>query len=327
MGWKIDGTMSELMLFDTVDLSVSETTRLQECEAVIERGIKTFVDVGMALMEIRDGRLYRRDYSTFEDYCRDKWGMSRIHAHRMIEAAEVTGNLLPMGNILPVSERQARPLASLPSDVQPLVWQVAVETAPEGKITARHVEETVKAWMVAPEKRPVSYHVSDDSYEWYTPVEYIEAARRVMGSIDLDPATSEQAQAAIMAREYYTRENDGLSHSWFGNVWLNPPYNMPLIEQFVDKAIAEYEIGLVSKAIVLTNNSTDTGWFHKLAQYPFCLTRGRIQFWNGEERLATRQGQAIFYLGNDPGKFAAEFSRFGLVVSRYDHKQPGRILI
>lgn len=319
--------MSELMLFDAVDLSESETTRLQECEAVIERGIKTFVDVGLALMEIRDTRLYRQTYSTFEDYCRDRWRMQRAYAYRLIGAAEVVTNLSPIGDILPTTETQARPLSSLPPEVQPLVWQVAVDTAPDGKVTARHVEETVRAWIVAPEKRPVSYHVSDDSYEWYTPIEYIEAARNVMGSIDLDPATSEQAQAAIMAGNYFTRDNDGLSHQWFGNVWLNPPYNMPLIEQFIDKTIGEYKSGLVNSAIVLTNNSTDTGWFHKLAQYPFCLTRGRIQFWNGEDKLATRQGQAIFYLGDDIDKFVTEFSRFGLVVGRYDNPEPGRILI
>lgn len=90
------------------------TTRLMECERVIERGLNTFVEVGAALLEIRDNRLYSDGYNTFEHYCRERWGMSRIHAHRLIEAADVTNNLLPMGNILPTSERQARPLAGLP---------------------------------------------------------------------------------------------------------------------------------------------------------------------------------------------------------------------
>lgn len=231
---------------------------------------------------------------------------------------------------LPATESQARPLTSLPPEIQSEVWQLAVATAPEGRVTAAHVQSVADTYREQPElieKRPVSYHISDDSYEWYTPIEYIEAARNVMGSIDLDPATSEQAQAAIQAGYFFTRDDDGLSHQWFGNVWLNPPYNMPLIEQFIDKTIGEYKSGLVNSAIVLTNNSTDTGWFHKLAQYPFCLTRGRIQFWNGEDKLATRQGQAIFHLGDDIDKFVTEFSRFGLVVGRYDNPEPGRILI
>lgn len=315
-------------------LTRNESMRLDELETTIDAGLKTFVDVGLALMEIRDGRLYRESYGTFEDYCRERWGMVRQHANRLIAAAGVIENLEPIGSILPETESQARPLAQLPDNVQAEAWKIAVETAPDGRITAAHVqsvvdnyirkEEDYPGYIPQPseiEKRPVSYHVSDDSYEWYTPAEYIEAARRVMGSIDLDPATCEQAQATIMAGEYYTKDDDGLSHAWFGNVWLNPPYNMPLIEQFVDRAIGEYERGTVTSAMVLTNNSTDTGWFHKLAQYPFCLTRGRIHFWNDSgPGLATRQGQAIFYLGSDPDKFAKEFSAFGLVVKQYDYQ-------
>ena len=97
---------------------------------------------GNALLEIRDSRLYRTSYGTFEDYCREKWQMSRIHAHRMIEAATVMDNLLPIGNIAPATESQARPLVSLPPEAQREVWAAAVETAPNGKVTARRCEKT-----------------------------------------------------------------------------------------------------------------------------------------------------------------------------------------
>lgn len=318
------------LLISTVDLSFSEAMTRVEAEQWARHIGTVAGDLRALLFEGFNRRAwFALGYSSWTDCIRslaEEYGFSERHIWRLHGANE-TENLLTPGSVGSIPEKQLRPLTSLPPDIQPLVWQLAVETAPDGRVTARHVEDTVKAWQVAPEKRPVSYHVSDDSYEWYTPTEYIEAARRVMGSIDLDPATSEQAQAAIMAGEYYTKDNDGLSYPWFGNVWLNPPYNMPLIEQFVDRIIGEYERGTVTSAIVLTNNSTDTGWFHKLAQYPFCLTRGRIQFWNGDERLATRQGQALFYLGNDPAKFAGEFARFGLVVNRYDNPEPGRILI
>lgn len=165
-------------------------------------------------------------------------------------------------------------------------------------------------------------HISDDSYEWFTPPEYIAAAREVMGEIDLDPASSDAAQKAIKAKTYYTAQQDGLSKRWFGRVWLNPPYNMPLIDLFIDRVVTEYEGNVVSAAIVLTNNSTDTGWFHKLIKFPFCLTRGRIPFWNGDDHLATRQGQALFYLGDNPDLFAAKFKQFGAVLKEYDHQQP-----
>lgn len=172
-------------------------------------------------------------------------------------------------------------------------------------------------------KRPVSYHVSDDSYEWFTPQEYIEAARAVMGSIDLDPASCKEANKTIKAKRFYTKQDSGLDHEWVGCVWLNPPYNMPLIEDFSNKAIESYKSGAIKQAVILTNNSTDTGWFHALAQYPFCLTRGRVRFTqpSGGE-LATRQGQAIFYLGKNIKKFVIEFSKFGIVVARYEHCRP-----
>jgi hypothetical protein len=91
----------------------TDEARLVELETTIEHGLQTFVDVGTALLEIRDSKLYRKGHETFEDYCRTRWNMSRIHAHRMIEAAEVNQNLLPTGNILPNSERQARELTQL----------------------------------------------------------------------------------------------------------------------------------------------------------------------------------------------------------------------
>ena len=70
-------------------MSIRETQRLAELEKTIGRGQKTFVEVGLALAEIRDLRLYKREYSSFEEYCRKKWGWTRQHAYRLIEAAPV----------------------------------------------------------------------------------------------------------------------------------------------------------------------------------------------------------------------------------------------
>jgi hypothetical protein len=59
--------------------------------------------------------------------------------------------------------------------------------------------------------------------EWYTPKRYIDAARKVLRSIDLDPATSKLAQTVVKAKTFYTAEDDGLSKQWHGRVWLYPP--------------------------------------------------------------------------------------------------------
>jgi hypothetical protein len=70
-------------------MSIREANRLDELEKTIARGKKTFVEVGLALAEIRDLRLYKREYSGFEEYCREKWGWTKQHAYRLIEAAPV----------------------------------------------------------------------------------------------------------------------------------------------------------------------------------------------------------------------------------------------
>lgn len=69
--------------------------------------------------------------------------------------------------------------------------------------------------------------------EWYTPIEYVEAARSVLGGIDLDPATSETAQQKIKAGKFFTLADDGLKQEWQGRVWLNPPFAQPHIADFV----------------------------------------------------------------------------------------------
>ena len=101
--------------------------------------------------------------------------------------------------------------------------------------------------------------------EWYTPAEYVEAAREVMGSIDLDPASCVEANEVVKAEAFYTKDEDGLAREWSGNVWLNPPYSRDLMPAFVEKLKDAYQSGAVTSAVVLSHNNTDTTWFHSLA--------------------------------------------------------------
>jgi phage N-6-adenine-methyltransferase len=155
--------------------------------------------------------------------------------------------------------------------------------------------------------------------EWFTPEQYIEMARKVLGGIDLDPATHLQAQTIVQAAQFFTKEDDGLAQEWHGRVWLNPPYAQPLIAQFVSKMVAEREAGRVTAAIVLTHNYTDAAWFQRLAQTAdvICFPRGRVKFYEPNGGIAApTQGQAFFYFGNDAPLFSREFGAVGLVVRR-----------
>jgi len=154
-------------------------------------------------------------------------------------------------------------------------------------------------------------------FEWHTPARYIEAARQVLGTIDLDPASSEVAQVTVRAKNFYTAKDDGLKQEWRGRVWLNPPYHRTQMPAFVSKLVAEFEAGNISAAIMLTHNYTDTSWFHKAAEASsaICFTRGRIRFTNTDgSAAAPSQGQAFFYFGPDPMKFAAVFRDIGFVT-------------
>ena len=161
-------------------------------------------------------------------------------------------------------------------------------------------------------------HVSHNSVEneWYTPSKYIEAARTVMGSIDLDPASCELAQETVQAGQYFTIDDNGLTKEWRGNVWLNPPYSKESIGLFAAKLVEE--TANLSQAIVLVNNATDTHWFHQIAKVAMamCFVRGRIKFNDktGTPSNSPVQGQVFIYVGGEVEKFSQVFSKFGFIA-------------
>ena len=123
-------------------ISVDESKRLIALEQTIKQGLDTFVEVGEALLEIRDSRLYRIEHGTFEEYCKGKWGMSRFHAYNLINGSKATKNV-DHGQHKPTTERQARPLTKLPPEDQPKAWQKAVEIAGNEQPTAKQVTQAV----------------------------------------------------------------------------------------------------------------------------------------------------------------------------------------
>ena len=128
------------------------------------------------------------------------------------------------------------------------------------------MEEAIQAALAegrAPTKADVHYRVRfTGTSEWYTPVKYIELARLVLDQIDLDPASCDFAQRRVRASRYFTKADDGVAQPWAGKIFLNPPFGKHEIPHFVDKLVGGVQSGAVTEAIMLTNNSTDTAWFH-----------------------------------------------------------------
>lgn len=131
-----------------------DTVNLAEQESIISNGLRTFIEVGRALARIRDGRLYvQAGFKTFEDYCRQRWDMSGSRAYQLIDASSFS----TIVESKPSSESQVRPLLKLPEPDRAKAWEDAVATAPDGKVTAKHVAKVVSG-MVG-KKEPEAFHL------------------------------------------------------------------------------------------------------------------------------------------------------------------------
>lgn len=125
-------------------LTTNEQRELAECEAVIEAGQKTFVEVGEALTRIRDKRLYRATHKSFDLYCQDMWNWTRQRANQLIDAAEVVNQLPNESRVLSTTvvknEAQARALKPVPVEERPNVLDKAAQLG-RGKATAGSIKE------------------------------------------------------------------------------------------------------------------------------------------------------------------------------------------
>lgn len=162
-----DTALIQKMDDDLETLLPCEIEQLEKCEETIEQGLGTFLDVGRALADIRDNRLYKATHRTFERYCKDRWDLGKAAAYHKIHAYEavalleskkvtiVTKNsdeekVVPIGTeksetILPRNEAQARPLSKLTPEQQVEAWSLVLEWVNDGaKLTSYLVGKAAK---------------------------------------------------------------------------------------------------------------------------------------------------------------------------------------
>lgn len=173
---------------------------------------------------------------------------------------------------------------------------------------------------------------SSKEAEHYTPGDIADAANVVLRGINLDPASCGEANTAIGAHCYYTANDDGLSLPWFGPLWLNPPFSVPVVDEFgqpvlndkgnpkrsrvIHKWVERWRketssAGNVKAALLLVPARTDTNWFQPLFGSPMCFIGGRLKF--GDAKDGAPFPTAIIYRGNEPERFAQVFKQFGRV--------------
>lgn len=157
--------------------------------------------------------------------------------------------------------------------------------------------------------------INQDSgnYEYYSPPEIVEAAREVMGCINLDPASSEIANKTIKADFYYWQL--GLVLNWDGNIWLNHPFSRINNPLWIKKLISEYEAGRTKQACCITYAATSELWFKPLHNYLQCYLIPRTNYYlpDGTKKKGVTKGSVVTYLGSDILRFRRVFSEFGAV--------------
>lgn len=165
---------------------------------------------------------------------------------------------------------------------------------------------------------------SDD--EWWTPQWLIDESRTVLKTIDLDPASTPDANRRVGARYIYGREENGLEQKWFGKVFLNPPSKRgdPAARPhlWAKKLSEEYTCGNVKEFILVVKSVLGYNWYEDLYRtYWVCHLRERPAFIrpSGEVVGRAKKGVSIFYGGPNPKRFLEMFGKYGRVIPPLRH--------
>lgn len=174
---------------------------------------------------------------------------------------------------------------------------------------------------------------SSQSNQWFTPAHIVEMARDVLQGIDVDPASSAEANLTVRAARFITKEQNGLSTEWGpGTVFLNPPGgrsgSRSLAAAFWDRLFRHSEsepgflgavfIGFSIEALAVTQR-----WSRRsILSYPICVPRKRIAFVPGfsgpgaPEKKSPSHANVIAYIPgieDRTGQFVATFGTLGFV--------------
>ena len=291
-----------------IQLSRGETEQFLFYETQIDNGLKTFIEVGEALLKIKENKLYRKDFSTFEEYCKQRWDIGIRQSQRLMSASKVVQNLQEHDQsvVLPSSEYQVRALTKLPPEIQRQVWKDVTEKYES--VTGKTVNEVIEEYQPTANNLNFEKHFSSKSDEWYTPDKIIEPTVKLMGGIDLDPCSNSKTNPNIPAKNHFTLEDDGLTKTWKGKVFLNPPYSMGM-KKWIEKVHFHFLNGDVTEAIILVPARTDTQWLAILKEYPRCFVKGKLHF-SGAEYPAPFPS-IVLYLGNRTKAFLHHFDSVG----------------
>lgn len=160
--------------------------------------------------------------------------------------------------------------------------------------------------------------------DYYTPKPIIDAARKTMGSIDLDPASSLAANNVVRATRYFTKDDDGLTKRWDATaVYMNHPFGRGLNGLWINKLLSEFKDEHFSQACCITYACTSESWFQPLLDYPQCFLCPRTSYIlpDGTPLKGNTKGSVVTYLGPMVGRFSEAFGLLGKIKVVYPLKK------
>jgi hypothetical protein len=177
--------------------------------------------------------------------------------------------------------------------------------------------------------------------EYYTPETIVISARLVMGRIDLDPASSGEANSRVKASRIFTRYNSGISQPWCkengapSKVWMNHPFGRAEAAcpagctkkhahhdfpyhgnaAWINKLESEFDCGNVAEACSIAYACTSEKWFLPLLKRPQCFLSPRTNYLlpDGTVFKGVTKGSVVTYYGQNVKAFADEFKMHGVV--------------
>jgi hypothetical protein len=159
--------------------------------------------------------------------------------------------------------------------------------------------------------------------ERYSPPWIVEGARKVMGTIDIDPASCAFANKTVKATKFYSQKTNGLQQHWRGRVFLNPPFGHEW-KQWAEKLIEEIDAGRTKQAFLVAPGKVlwvvAAPWFRPLLKGSLFLPDERIEYLNPD--TDTWQdvclGSFCLYYGNRYKEFAKVFGDRGAILRRHN---------
>lgn len=229
--------------------AISLSTDLHALEQIVEKGKRTFVEVGAALLRIREGRLYRLTHSSWETYCQQRWGWGRGRANNLIAASTAAASVSDVVRTRAMSESSARELAKVPEERRAEVLDLL-----PGAPTAATIRETAEELdLLPPQQKRKSVQTRR------TPRWFFDALNESFGPFQLDAYASPEN---ALCERFYTKDDDANSRAWCDVTFANPPFEKmaPVLAQAVAQA-EEQEI----RSVVLAPIGCSQRWFHELA--------------------------------------------------------------